>query len=200
MRVHRLFSLCLALLFVLALAACPSPDGPDGPQGPSGKTYTVSYYYDEDGDGVATGEPDEVIVVEENGRAAMLSLAPTPSSEIEGWYVRNADGTAGEKWDINTPVTADLTLIANWRTREYSVRYYVDGREAFSVLIPYGQTTEDPYVLFPEECLYLDEWKARVEAGESFLGWQDTAGEMWDFATDVVQSDLTLVAVFGAPT
>lgn len=196
MKVRHLLLLCLALVFVFALSACPAPT--PGPAGPVVKTYTVAYYYDYDGDGIATGEPDEVDTVEENHRAVMLLLAPTASSEIEGWYVRNEDGTMGKKWDINTPVTSDIALIANWRTREYSVRYFVDGREAFSVEIPYGELTEDPYVLFPEECLYLDEWKAHVEAGETFLGWQNPAGEMFNFSEDTVTADLILSAVFGA--
>ena len=198
MKHPRLLSLCLAFLFLLGFAACTDPDsGLNGPGGAQAKTYTVSYYYDEDGDGIALGEPDEIDTVEENRRAVLLSLAPTASSEIEGWYLRNEDGTMGAKWDINTPVTADIALIANWRTREFAVHYYVDGREAFSAMVPYGQPADDVYVLFPDECLYLDEWKAHIDAGEVFLGWQTENGVMWNFEEDTVKEKLMLLAVFG---
>lgn len=193
----RLLSLCLVLLFALSLVACQTPEQPDGPGGHQGMTYTVSYYYDYDHDGIATGTPDEIDTVPEGNRAVMLSLAPTQQYEIEGWYLLNPDGSTGAKWDVSNPVTENIGLIANWRLRDYNVRYYVGGRELFLDVIPYGTTTEDPYTTSPDLCERVEEWQAELEAGRVFLGWQTADGKLWDFATDTVTYDVTLYALFG---
>ena len=198
MKGHRFLSLTLSLLFVFALAGCPAPDGPDGPTGPSGKTFTVSYYYDYDQDGIAIGTPDEVDTVAEGRRAVMLTLAPSAEYELEGWYLLNPDGTTGEKWDLNTPVTEDIGLIANWRARDYFVHYFVEGRELWMDTIPYGETiVDDPHVSSREQCERVEEWKAQLDAGKVFLGWKTPDGKIWDFASDKVTYEMELHAVFG---
>jgi hypothetical protein len=184
------------MLFILALVGCPAPDGPGGVQG---VTYKVAYYYDDNHDGIATGEPDEVDTVPENNRAVMLSLPPLKEYQLEGWYRVNADGSMGEKWDINTPVTEDVSLIANWAPRDYHVSYYVSTLMLWQDTIPYGYKTDDPYLSSPEQCERVDEWKAEIDAGKVFLGWATEDGGFWDFGNDPVTGDVVLHAVFGEP-
>ena len=197
MKMRRFLSLCLALLSLFALVGCPAPDAGPGVQG---VTYKVSYYYDDNYDGVATGEPDEVDTVAENNHAIMLSLPPTKTHSLEGWYRVNADGTKGEKWDINTPVTEDVALIANWVARDYYVRYYVGTLMLWMDTIPYGETTTDPYITSPEQCERVDEWKTQLDAGKVFLGWQTADGVLFDFENSTVTADVELHALFGDPS
>lgn len=200
MKARLLLSLLLLLAFSLGLCACVDPaPTPDGPGGAQGRTYAVSYYYDRDYDGIADDEPDEIVDVPENRRAEMLSLAPTVKYELEGWYRVEADGTMGDKWDVNDLVTEDVRLIANWTVREYTVHYYVDDFEAFAVTNPYGEVTIDPHAIYPDACEAITEWKAQLDEGKVFLGWQTEEGERWDFDTDVVTWELSLYAVFGDP-
>lgn len=198
MKIRALLILCLALLCALSLVGCPNPE-PDGPTGPQGVTYTVSYYYDDNHDGIATGEPDEVDTVPENNRAVMLSLAPTVQYEIESWHRVNADGTIGEKWDINTPVTENVTLIAKWGLRRYHVSYYVGSFKLFMDTTPYGSVTDDPYLASPEQCERVADWKAQLDAGKVFLGWHTADGVLWIFEDNTVTKDVELYALFGDP-
>lgn len=200
MKIRALLILCLSLILALAFVGCPAPEQPDGPTGPQGVTYTVSYYYDENRDGLATGEPDEIDTVPENNRAVMLSLAPTVMHELEGWYRVNPDGTTGEKWDINNPVTENIALVANWRLRDYHVHYYVGALELWRDTIPYGYMTDDPYLAFPEQCERVDEWKTQLDAGKVFLGWHTAEGVLWDFENSAITQDVELYALFGDPS
>ena len=199
MKIRALLILCLALILALSFAGCPAPE-PDGPTGPQGVTYTVSYYYDDNHDGIATGEPDEIDTVPENNRAVMLSLAPTKKYEIVSWHRVNADGTIGEQWDINTPVTENVTLIAKWGLRSYHVSYYVGSFKLFMDTTPYGLVTDDPYLASPEQCERNDDWKAQLDAGKVFLGWHTAQGELWDFENSPITGDVELYARFGDPT
>lgn len=200
MKGRLLFLLLLLLALALGLSACTNPSpSPDGPGGVQGKTYKVSYYYDYDGDGIVSGEPDEIIEVAEDSHAILLSLAPNAEYEIEGWYLLNPDGTTGKKWGVSDLVTEDICLIANWAVREYTVHYYVGTFEGWAVSIPYGTVTVDPYAVYPEECEAIDGWKAQLDAGKVFLGWQTATGEPWDFDRDTVVQELSLYAVFGDP-
>lgn len=79
---------------------------------PAPTEYTVSF--DLNG---ATGEAPTAQTIASGDTATKPD--PTFTNHIlEGWYkTKNADGTLSNKWDFNSPVTADMTLYAKWTRR-----------------------------------------------------------------------------------
>ncbi|MBQ0040418.1 MAG: InlB B-repeat-containing protein [Clostridiales bacterium] len=79
---------------------------------PAPTEYTVSF--DLNG---ATGEVPTAQTIASGGTATKPNPTFT-NHTLEGWYkTKNADGTLSNKWDFNSPVTADMTLYARWTRR-----------------------------------------------------------------------------------
>ena len=99
---------------------------------------------------------------------------------LEGWYT---DSTFKNKYDFDTPVTAALTLYANWTINTYTITYSSDYGEALAV-----KTVEWGTKLSEDDI-------AEIEAeGWVFKGWK--IGETNTYATTetTVTDNLTLIA------
>ena len=72
---------------------------------------TASYLVDYHANGHSNAAPDDVYV--NHGEKALVPTPPTPNDEFTfaGWYTEN---TCINKYDFNTPVTAELHLYAKW--------------------------------------------------------------------------------------
>lgn len=101
---------------------------------------------------------------------------------LDGWYLKNADGTLGEQITKDTVINAELneiTLVAKWRAIRYTVKFYpctkIEGEEAWddaedpaykdSVLGTMADLTAEygEQVTLPENRYTL--------SGYRFLGW-----------------------------
>ncbi len=97
---------------------------------------------------------------------------------FDGWY--NGD----KKWNFETDtVTGDVTLVAkfNESAREYDVTI----GDAAAVKVAYGEKLTKP----------ADPEKTKAGYTVTFDGWYN-GDKKWDFGTDTVAGDLTLVAKF----
>jgi uncharacterized repeat protein (TIGR02543 family) len=116
-----------------------------------------------------------------HGEKAVKPADPVnPGYLLDGWFLN------GVEWNFDTPVTRDLNLIANWVTdpnykEEFTVTFDPDG----------GTPT-------PPAQKVLDGSRATKPAdptkeGFIFTGWY-LGGQVWNFAANVVTSNITLVA------
>lgn len=141
------------------------------------ETRTVNKYNVKIGESEATKA--------EYGTKLTQPADPTKESTVstvytfDGWY--NGD----KKWNFETDaVTGDVTLVAkfNESAREYDVTI----GDAAAVKVAYGEKLTKP----------ADPEKAEtVSATYAFDGWYN-GDKKWDFETDTVTGDLTLVAKF----
>lgn len=88
---------------------------------------------------------------------------------LDGWYIRNADGSFGEKVTAGTVFSGDeVTLIAKWRDYQYIIKYNVKYSDKSSVTgtmddqtAPFGQNVT------LAQCTYERE-------GYDFAGWAES--------------------------
>lgn len=111
----------------------------------------------------------------------IYSGIPT-NKALDGWYLKNADGSLGEQITKDTVIDAELneiTLVAKWRAMRYTVKFYpctkIEGEEAWddaedqaykdSVLGTMADLTVDygEQITLPENQYTL--------SGYRFLGW-----------------------------
>ncbi len=113
---------------------------------------------------------------------------PTKSgSEFKGWY---KEFTYGNAWDFATDiVTEDITLYAKWETTtpqplNYTVKFDTNGGSAVADII---NITSGSAITVPNEPTKQD---------YEFKGWykEATLVNQWDFAIDLVTSDIILYA------
>ena len=90
-----------------------------------------------------------------------------------GWFL------AGVPYDFATPVTANITLTAQWQAITFTVDYIVDGEPYASETVNYGGTAAPPAV-------------DPVKYGHAFIGWFLDDDE-FDFGTQIF-ADIELVA------
>lgn len=140
------------------------------------ETRTVNKYNVKIGESEATKA--------EYGTKLTQPADPTKESTVstvytfDGWY--NGD----KKWNFETDaVTGDVTLVAkfNESAREYDVTI----GDAAAVKVAYGEKLTKP----------ADPEKTKAGYTVTFDGWYN-GDKKWDFGTDTVAGDLTLVAKF----
>ena len=93
------------------------------------------------------------------------SSYPT-SKKLEGWYIKNADGSFGEAVTKDTVFSGDeVTLIAKWRDYQYIIKYTVKYSDKSGVT---GTMTDQPAPFGQDvklaKCAYVRE-------GYDFAGW-----------------------------
>ena len=99
---------------------------------------------------------------------------------LEGWYT---DSTFKNKYDFDTPVTAALTLYANWTINTYTITYSSDYGEAFAV-----KTVEWGTKLSEDDI-------AEIEAeGWVFKGWKISETSTYATTDTTVTDNITLTA------
>ena len=115
---------------------------------------------------------------------------PTVAEEFVfvGWFV---DGDSTKPWDFdNDVIEGDVVLVALYtaRPRQYTVSF---GEYANAKTVRYGNTVAAPAVTPKKESTEATVYK--------FIGWFN-GDEKWDFATDVVEGDITLLPKFEEET
>ena len=129
------------------------------------QTYTVTF----DSAGGSTVPAQTVI----SGQTATQPAAPTKGVDIFGGWTLN-----GAAYDFSTPVTGDITLVAQW-TEAFTVTFdSAGGSEVAPQVVATGQTATEP----------ADPTKGT----DTFDGWF-LNGTAYDFSTPVT-GNITLVA------
>ncbi|MDR1795337.1 MAG: InlB B-repeat-containing protein, partial [Erysipelotrichaceae bacterium] len=118
------------------------------------------------------------------GGTASKPVAPTyPSKYFSGWY---SDDTLNNKYDFDTPVTADITLYAKWVDSEAEIDYLVKFNSNGGSIVPSQTVVRDALVSKPTD---------PTKSSMFFSGWYSDQGltTKYDFNTPVT-SDMTLYA------
>ena len=143
------------------------------------KLHTITYQYNDEGSTANT--TDDV-------RDGEKATAPTPTRSgytFDGWYESNV--FAGTAWDFDTPVTADMTLYAQWAVAvvKHDVTFEPNAPLLLATVEKIPHDTKIPTPTSP------------IYDHNLFEGWytdDDTFLDKWDFDTDVVTTDITLYA------
>ena len=137
---------------------------------------------------------DSTMIEEQNiaygDKVKPLSNVPTKDGyTLTGWNTKQ-DGT-GVIFNLNTPVTAELTLYAQWKINTYKVTF-VNGTEKNEVLVEHGKTVTKP--------------EAPKKDGHTFGGWFTSedggvtlSADAFDFTTEI-QKPVVLYAKWTAET
>ena len=193
----RILILILMMTLLVSLAACPPPVDDT-------VYHTVSYCYDNDHDGVFD-TVSETRRVAHGETAEVFSVDPLGHAYKQGaWCTVGEDGKVGEAYDVNAPVTGDLTLMVKWEENKFSVTYYLGGPYV-SVNVAYGEKAPLESIASLREKLPapmqadVDAWVAEKTAnGEVFLYWEYEKVP-WEFDEYTVTSPITLTPFFGLP-
>ena len=148
-----------------------SQDAPDNSDIPEEKTYTVTFD--------PNGGSDVAAQTVSHGNKATNPLTPTREGyTFEGWYFGD------EKWSfIGYSVTEDITLTAKWKTAIYTVTIDEgDNGKTYTLTLEHGEKISDH-----------DYQGEPYKYGYSFMGWMCN-DKLWSMYTDVVTSDMTIVA------
>lgn len=132
--------------------------------------YTVTF----DSNGGTPIAPSKVV------KNNLIAEPEAPTKEgffFDGWFLEDS-----EAWSFETPVTADITLVAKWKA-VYTVSFDSDGADPISpVTVGEGELLPRP---------------EKPDKGEKYLfaGWLIAGAEThWDFEDMSVTEDVTLVA------
>ncbi|MBQ7332804.1 MAG: InlB B-repeat-containing protein [Clostridia bacterium] len=139
------------------------------------EAYTVELVFD-------NGLPN-LVYTKYSGETLDVYFTPEkPGYKFVGWYNGN------ELFDFKTPITTDMVLTAKWE-EACTVYYNLSGGYLGSSsyinpeTVTKGQKFTEPRA--PEKTKY------------QFAGWMEmSSGEMWSFAEDIADSDVTLIAIW----
>ena len=143
-------------------------------------TYTVTF--DSNGGNVVPAQPVK------KGAKAVKPTDPTRSGyTFNGWYLNGAE------YNFNTPVTGNITLVANWTanniddgdsTTRYELRYNPNG----GTVNPRYESETRPWVKD------YDELPVPSRPGYVFTGWYDKNGNLITDDVKVDKSQVTITA------
>lgn len=169
----------LTKLLILALGAqsmllCGCKTNDVLPQTNGATVYTVTF----DSEGGSSVSKEKVV---ENEKVKKPTDPTRTYYTFDGWY----DGE--REWNFDTDsVTKDITLTAKWNEIFYTVTFDTNGGNPVeSESVQAGKKATKPLLLTKQDGSYDYELK----------GWQN-GKTVWDFETDVVQEDITLVAIW----
>ena len=132
----------------------------------------VTVIFDPQNGGSGTTE----VKVPHGGMVSAEQVPADPTKEghtFDGWYLGEAP------FDLNTPVTTDITLVAHWTPMQYTVSFQTEGgSEVPPVTVAWGEMASQP--------------EKPTKEGYRFLGWY-LGEEEYNFEAPVT-SDLELVA------
>ncbi|WP_339786469.1 InlB B-repeat-containing protein [Paenibacillus sp. FSL R7-0313] len=144
--------------------------------------YTVTYDANYSGAGTATTE-----TVAYGAKASEPNPAPTREGyTFAGWYTDATDPATQWNFSSNT-VAGNVTLYAHWTVNNSTVTYdanYSGAGTATTETVAYGAKASEPN-------------PAPTREGYTFAGWYTDATDptfKWNFASDVVEGDVTLYA------
>ena len=111
------------------------------------------------------------------------SLPPTIESyypagkALDGWYIKSADGSFGEKVTKDTEFTGDeVTLIAKWRDYQYIIKYNIKYSDKSSVT---GTMADQPATFGKDVVLSTCSY---TREGYDFAGWAESYGSTVKYA------------------
>ncbi len=121
-----------------------------------------------DGNGYKTSIKDKTVALDEvYKKLPYLTKSYYPANKaLDGWYVKNADGSFGEKVTTSTVFSGDeVTLIAKWRDYQYIIKFNIKNSDKSSVT----GTMPDQAAFFDvdtvlNKCTYS-------RSGYEFAGW-----------------------------
>lgn len=152
-RVFAVILSCILALSVVSFAAC-------------GKTYTVTF-------DCAGGGTIESQTVKQDGKAIKPEKDPEKTGFVfNGWYLNDVP------YSFDAAVTADITLVAKWKTAEYTVTFKSEGASDEVKKILHGNAAVKP--------------KDPEREGFIFDGWY-RGTERYDFSVPVSEN-IELVA------
>lgn len=132
----------------------------------------------------AKWETNKYIVTFDSGVDAQTvehgSKANKPSDPEKEGYTFLAWYNGEEKFDFDTPITADITLTARWEKKKYTVTFMSDGSYINSYEVEHGDTVAVPDVELTKE-------------GWIFRGWFDSENKEFNSDTPIT-SNLILTA------
>lgn len=167
-----LVSLAIILVMSLFLVSCEDE--------PEIKTCKVTFLKDK-GD---TTPYDEKIVLEGTG-ITEAPKEPTDDGRVfEYWKLVDGDS----EYKLDTPVKSNLTLVAEWKTKEFTVSF-MDGETtaADPQTVEYGKTATAP--------------TAPSKEGHTFSCWKKVGSSSpFDFETEVITEGTVLAAVWDINT
>ncbi len=101
------------------------------------KSYTVIFDW---GNYKSEVDPTEKTVI--HGEYAKAPSKSWSGYEVKAWLLN------GEAFDLdNTPITSDITLVANWGPKEYAVTYYDQNGEVLKVvMVKHGESVPESEV------------------------------------------------------
>ena len=121
--------------------------------------------------------------VEENSKAATPTAPTKTGYTFAGWY--NGD----KKFDFDTPITANITLTANWTADTYKITYAgIDGAT--------NPNTATTYTIESNEITLSNATKT----GYTFGGWKNAKGEVVTKIAKGTTGDITLTATWTPAT
>ena len=130
------------------------------------KSYTVTF-------DSAGGSKVESQTVEYGTKATKPEDPTRKNTEFKNWQLNGVD------FDFDTPVTADITLTANWDVEKFTVTFDPAGGSEVSAKVVEKETS-------------VAEPTAPVREGYTFAGWFDQ-DKKFDFKTKIT-ADITLTA------
>ena len=96
---------------------------------------------------------------------------------LDGWYIKSADGSFGEKVTKDTKFTGDeVTLIAKWRDYQYIIKYNIKYSDKSSVT---GTMADQPATFGKDVVLSTCSY---TREGYDFAGWAESYGSTVKYA------------------
>ncbi len=165
------FSLIIAIVFAFTLSGCETPN-PNESISPA-VTYTVSF--------ITNGGTDVDPQTVTSGEAITAVTTTKEGHTLSDWYT---DQQLTQTYNVETPVTADITLYAKWAVNSYSVNYHTNG----------GNTMDSVSVAFNDHIMQPSN---PTRDGYNFLGWydnQECSGDTFVFPGTMPAGDVDLYA------
>ncbi|MDE5868507.1 MAG: InlB B-repeat-containing protein, partial [Anaeroplasmataceae bacterium] len=128
-------------------------------------SYTISF----DVDGVIT-----TATVDYLGTVTKPANPSKTGHTFKAWYFN------GKEFNFSTPITADITLVAQFEAEKYTITFMVDNETYHTLQVSYGSKATKP--------------KDPTKDGSLFIEWL-LDGNTFDFNTNIT-SNLTLTASF----
>jgi len=138
------------------------------------KTFKVSF----DTDGGAGSFNSQTVVAPDYILTEPTAKPTKEGSTFEGWYFGDV------KWNFANSVTNNMVLVAKWKPITFTVTFDSNGAAPVaSQTVVYGgliTRPDNPYISQVYE----------------FNSWRDENGQIWDFANDTVDRNITLKAYY----
>ncbi|MDD4291741.1 MAG: InlB B-repeat-containing protein [Clostridia bacterium] len=162
----KTYVILMLILLCLCFVACGNKD--------QAKSFTVNF--------ANTGDSSIQSQTVESGKSATKPATPSKVGfRFIDWFT-SADGK-GEAFDFSTPISADITIFANWEALTFTVSFKETGDSSVpNQNIKYGEKAAKP--------------QNPVRNGYSFVGWALSDGTEFDFEKTTITADTIIYATW----